>query len=191
MKDLSTHILEALEELYHFTNYANLMSILSSDTLRGSDEVCSDGTDPKFISLTRSKTSLTGYPHGMTDDKVIRIVLDGRKLQSRYKITPYDYFGSRGSSSKTLSMKTSWSDPGQFNLDADTTYRNPNVEAEDRIFLNAGVKGISDISSYIREIQVKGGDFTRDQIRDLNSICNKRGIDMKILSPRRFEIGRG
>ena len=190
MKSLSLHINEALEELYHFTTYNSMISILLSDVLHGSDEICSDGTGPKFISLTRSKISTTGYPHGMTDDKIIRIVFDGKKLQSKYKIRPYDYFGCKGGSSKTLSMKPCWRNPDQFNLDDDTTYRNPNVEAEDRLFLNAGIMGIKDISLYIKEIQVKDGDFNRDQMRELGRMCIDRGVEMKVLPPKKFEFGR-
>lgn len=181
---------ESLEELYHFTNYNNIVNILFTDTLHGSDEVCSDGSDPKFISLTRSRISSIGYPYGMNDDKIIRIVLDGRALQSRYKIRSYDYFGSSRCSSKTLSMKTSWRNPDQFNLDDDTIYRNPNVEAEDRIFLDAGVTGISNISRYIKEIQIKKGDFHGKDTRKLKDLCSKRHIDLEVLEPRDFEYGR-
>lgn len=188
MKDLSLHINEALEELYHFTTYSSMISILLSDVLRGCDEVCSDGTDPKFISPTRSKISATGYPHGMIDDKIIRIVLDRKKLQSKYKISPYDYFGCKGGSSKILSMKPCWCNPDQFNLDNDTIYRNPNVEAEDRLFLNAGIMGVQDISLYIKEIQVKDGDFNREQMRELSRMCIDRGVEMKVLSPKKFEL---
>ena len=87
-------------------------------------------------------------------------------------------------------MKPCWRNPDQFNLDDDTTYRNPNVEAEDRLFLNAGIMGVKDISLYIKEIQVKDGDFNRDQMRELGRMCIDRGVEMKVLSPKKFEFGR-
>lgn len=191
MKPLSTYISEGLDEYYHFTNLENILNILKDDFLAGSREVCDgDYSKPMFISLTRSKNSGTGYPHGMIDGKVVRIVLDGRKLTSRYKISPYDYFGNRkGKGTKTTVMYTSWEYPSQFNLDNDYIRRTPDVEAEDRLFLRPGVDGVKGICSYIKEIQVSDRDFGPMDKMKLLAACKKRRVKLVMMNPNDFELG--
>lgn len=74
--------------LYHFTTTGNLISILKSDTLRGSS-ASQLGKD--VISTTRfydmGDTPLFPLPTGFGE---CRITLNGNKLSNKYKIRPFN-----------------------------------------------------------------------------------------------------
>lgn len=92
--EFDTFINEAKEvgTLYHFTTITNLVQIIKSNSLRGSER---KDLNKNAVSFTREKylpfviqTKLSGG----TPEVVI--VIDGDKLTNRYKTQPYQYGGS-------------------------------------------------------------------------------------------------
>jgi hypothetical protein len=90
---------ESLSDIaYHFTNKMNLVNVLKnnemmfSPALGGSADLDINRGKYNYLSTTRSKNS--GFVRGD-----VKIVLDGRKLNQKYKSIPVDYWaiGPRGS----------------------------------------------------------------------------------------------
>ena len=77
--------------IYHFASLPNLINILKENRLRASNKV------QKYISFTRDKNfykaSDTRTIWGV--DTEVRIVVDGDKLSTKYKIEPYNFFNTR------------------------------------------------------------------------------------------------
>lgn len=72
--------------LYHTTNSTNLKRILSSDTLLATQI---EGDKYKGVSLTRNPRLL------FVEENSVKLILDGNKLNSSYKIKPFSWFGGR------------------------------------------------------------------------------------------------
>jgi len=126
------------DEIYHFTSFRSLNSILKTNQFLTTAAVASP-SDMKFnkgkyffFSTTRSKA--TGYTQGNT-----KLVLNGRKLNQKYKSTAIDYW-------QYSKNRKDYND--------DNTYKMAlaSPESEDRIITNEPF--INNAISYINEIHV-------------------------------------
>lgn len=186
MKDLYTYINEALEELYHFTNDYNLVAITKSDTFEASPD---DGHSPKgfdyYISATRSKNANTGYPTQMWDNEgLVRIVLDGRKINSKMKIKPLDFSPSKG-----RAIKANWKNKEDFDKYKADIMMQSNVEAEDRILLNK--PEIKNFHTYIKEIHICKDNIDKDRYVLIKNWCNAVKVNLiEFENMREFNRGK-
>lgn len=73
--------------LYHYTKLSGLKSILATDTLKATQI---EGDKYLGVSLTRDPR-LSFHEEGGP----VRIILDGNKLNQRYKIKPFSFYGGR------------------------------------------------------------------------------------------------
>jgi hypothetical protein len=181
MKALSNYLLESMQELYHFTNAYNLVAILKDDTWIASN----DYDKELYISTTRMKYGDTGYPTELMDDtNVVRVVFDGNKLNSKYKIKPVDKM--RG---KWMAIKANWAQPEKFDGSWWHTKKQTNVEAEDRVFINATeVKGAH---KYIKAIHVNLSNIDNKYLKDIVMYCKQYNIELKqYKNDKDFNIGR-
>lgn len=179
MKALTDYIFEAMQELYHFTNAYNLVDILKDDTWIASN----DYDKELYISTTRMRNGIFGYPTGLLDDNnVVRVVFDGTKLNSKYKIKPVDKMHG-----KRLAVKANWSNPEDY--DKYFNAHQTNVEAEDRVFINATeVKGAH---KYIKAIHVNLSNIDNKYLKDIIMYCKQYNIELKqYKNDKDFNIGR-
>lgn len=79
--------------LYHYTSFSNGLWIIKSNTLKGSI------SKPSFVSLTRDKSF--HKQHRIMAGTDLRLVLDGDKLSTKYKIKPHD-FGAEDESEERI-----------------------------------------------------------------------------------------
>ena len=106
VKSLKEYIFESLELVYHYMSVKNLCNLLKTNKFYLSDN---DGYNPKgkekynFLSTTRQRNALTGYPTGLIDPNIVRITLDYNKLRSKYKSIQVDW-----GKAKRLSLKSTW-----------------------------------------------------------------------------------
>lgn len=168
MKKLFFYIKESFAELYHFTNIGNLLNIIKNDEFITSAD---DGYTPNkykyYISLTRMKCAFTGYPTGMIDDKIVRIVFNG-KLANKYKIKPVDW-----GKAKTFALKSMWGETA-FNAMKDDLMLQTNVEAEERVCTNDDC--IKNISKYISKIETYKNYLTQQEKREIEKYCLNNNI---------------
>ena len=164
-----------LGTLYHFTSLFGIHDILTSNFLKGSNSETEEFSrdfqflSPEqrqkvkekgsvfwnYISLTRDKNLYKKNPslRGST----VRIVLDGNKISSNYKIKPFSYYGNE--------------------QDGDENYRFSSNESEERI--NLGDKeGINNLDKYI-----EGIDIFLDKIED-NKMYLKQIENIKLQFPQ-------
>lgn len=179
MKALIEYITEAMQELYHFTNAYNLVHILRDDTWVASN----DYDEELYISTTRMRNGDFGYPTGLIDDtNVVRVVFDGAKLNSKYKIKPVDKMKA-----KWRAIKNNWAYPDKY--DAHFDKHQTDVEAEDRVFVNA--EKISGVSKYIKAIHINLENIDNKYLTDIIKYCKKLNIELKqYKNDRDFNIGR-
>jgi hypothetical protein len=147
--------------LYHFTNPYNLISILKENNFHSSINIGStadfktSGGKFYFFSTTRSK--IKRYIN-----RNVKIVLDGRKLGTKYKGLPIDYWGY----SKD---PKDWPDKSSYRTALLSS------EEEDRIVLDKPY--IDNAKSYIKEIHI-----LIDKHTDLNTVeeieKNKENINI-------------
>lgn len=84
---LTQYISEAISSsqyLYHFTTDDKLDSILSSNTLIGSEF---GNPDDNLVGVSTTRNKNLNY-----DNSTVKITLDKNKLKHNYKIIPYDYW---------------------------------------------------------------------------------------------------
>jgi len=184
MKQLYNYILESQQYLYHYTNVGNAVNVCADDVFGCSED---DGYSPKgypyYISTTRQRNALTGYPTGMISNKLVRFVLDGSKL-SRFKITPIDW-----GHAKRTAIKSNWpAGPENFDKNIQSIMLQTNVESEDRILLKQ--EELKDFHKYISELHVDDSTATPNEIHLFKTYCDGYGIELKVMNHKSFMIGR-
>ena len=179
MKQLKDYILESMQELYHFTNAYNLVAIMKDDTWIASN----DYDKELYISTTRMRNANFGYPTELIDDtNVVRVVFDGRKLNSKFKIKPVDKMKG-----KWMAIKANWAKPENYDKHFDA--HQTNVEAEDRVFVNA--EKIFGVSKYIKAIHINLKNIDNKYLTDIIKYCKKHNIELKqYKNDKEFNIGR-
>lgn len=167
MKPLKDYIFEAMEELYHFTNAYNLVDILKDDTWVSSN----DNDEELYISTTRTRNANFGYPTGLLDDdNVVRVVFDGKKLNSKFKIKSVDKMHG-----KRLAVKANWPNPDDY--DKYFNAHQTNVEAEDRVLVNA--ETVPHVSKYIKAIHVNLSNIENKYLTEIAKLCREYKIELK------------
>jgi hypothetical protein len=137
---------EALtDEVYHFTHLSSLYNIFKTNEFittaavaTSSDMVLNKG---KFFFFSTTRSNSTGYVMGHA-----KLVLDGRKLNQRYKGVAVDYWQSSKNRNDYLS-------------DQDYKQALLNSEMEDRIVTNEPT--IPKAMSYIKAIHILIGKYER------------------------------
>jgi hypothetical protein len=164
--------------LYHFTYIRNLVNILKQNEFHASTNIGSpsDLNTSRgkffFFSATRSRGGegkVAGYGRSP-----VKIVLDGKKLNQRYKGFPVDYW-------QYSSKESDWSDK------ADYINALKSKELEDRIVLDKPT--IPNASDYIIEIHVSiesGGKMYKDELDELMSYVKKNNIPIYFYTERRY-----
>jgi hypothetical protein len=154
--ELARGLEEALNEakqvatLYHYTLHNYLLDIIQNNTLLANSTTAKNpsGKSIKAISLTRD-SKFENKPRKIMGLES-RIVLDGDKLSTKYKISPY----------------------------SEPEYRSPEAtESEERvIFLNDSSEGILNLDKYVisYDINVDKGEYVEDVIDLYNLILNKK-----------------
>lgn len=180
MKHLNYYLCESIQELYHFTNAYNLVKILQNDTWITSIE-----GDSMYISTTRMKFGGTGYPTQLIDSSnVVRVVFDGRKLNSKYKIISTDQMKG-----KFWAIKKNWQNKEQFEKNKVEIMKQGNVEAEDRVLVDK--EYIKNIHQYIKAIHICLDNIDDKYIHTIEDYCEKWGVILKIYKYKRdFNLGR-
>lgn len=185
MKNLQDIITESLQELYHFTNASNLMNIIKDDTWIASIDDTING-DELYISTTRSKYAGTGYPTQLIDNNnIIRIVFDGNKLNSKFKIKPIDKMKG-----KKLAMKSHWDKlrPGMWEQNKNYIMQQGNVEAEDRVYVKE--KEIKNIHKYIKSIHIDLSNLDNKYLNPIKDYCELHNIELrKYGNTKKFNLG--
>jgi hypothetical protein len=150
MLKLHDILLEALTDVvYHFTHPKNLYKILEnnefflSTALFDTDDVKVNKGRYSYMSLSRTRNN----PNFLMDAK---IVLDGRKLNQKYKSIPVDYFknGPKG------------------------------FEQEDRIISDE--INIPNFSKYILSIHINASRGDVPNLNEMIQICNDRNIPIYV-----------
>lgn len=172
VKELISPILELAKQrgqLYHFTSFNGLINILKSDTFKGSSaNVDKDDLDFKSFRLDAEKLKDKGiyslYFFSTTRDKLlylkdpkiasyeVRLVLDGDKLSSKYRIEPYYFYHDE------------MIDEPNPKYDQD--------ESEERIILKNS-KEIPNASSYIKKIQILMDNISGDKTKEIDLLISK------------------
>ena len=157
---------ESLTDIvYHFTRFNILYRILKTNQFITTAAVASKSdmtiNHGKYFFLSTTRSKATGYVVGD-----VKLVLDGRKLNQRFKGKAVDYWQYS-------------KDRKNYTSDADYKNALSSNEQEDRIITNEPY--INDAISYIREIHILVGKRDRiykstlDFIRD---VCTKNGIGL-------------
>ena len=168
-----------MQELYHFTNAYNLVAILKDDTWVASN----DYDKELYISTTRMRRGDFGYPTELIDDtNVVRVVFDGRKLNSKFKIKPVDKMKG-----KWMAIKANWVEPESFDKHFDS--HQTNVEAEDRVFVNT--EKIKDVRKYIKAIHINLSNIENKYLKEISKYCREYNIELKrYKNYSEFNLGR-
>lgn len=146
----------ATAEIYHFTGLRNLWGIIEDDAFKTST-VLGSGSDEHhnkgkffFFSTQRSGHGKIGYARTAR----ARIVMDGHKLNQKYKVKPVNYW---------MQSRQPAGIPDQ--TDSIISNMMMGDEMEDRVMLNASE--IPNASTYIRRIDVL---FDPSNERDTTSV---------------------
>ena len=186
MKHLSQIIFEGLEYLYHFTHIRNMINVLEKDRWMCSinDGVCDFKCPDYYISFTRSQNTVSGYPTGLDETDLVKVVFNERKLHSRYKIRPITFHKG----SKKIAIKDEWEKRGKvdmFNSYKDEYMKQTNTEAEERLMTDD--KYIQNISKYIHKLIINADKVSDDNLlRQLQELCLKRKIECQIVPEKVF-----
>lgn len=152
MKSLK-QILEAIDSLYHFTNGRNVVGILKKNEFILSED---DGYNPKsyqyYMSLTRMPYAGTGYPSILISDDVVRLVIDARLLNSKFKIKAIDTTQGR--------------------------YYGGDVEAEERLLSNKPT--IKNFAKYIKRIDINTHTINTKDADDIIQYAERLNIPVEI-----------
>ena len=179
-------IFEALDEYYHFTHTTNLINILKNNVWRCSEDDYHQLKDYQYyISFTRSKNASTGYPTAIEEENQVRIVLDGRKLSSKFIIEPVDYFPGF----KNFIPRSKQRDPKAYELYKDEWKKQTNVEAEERLYTK--LQELKDPTKYIKRIELCSSNTDSTDIEEIKTLCSKLRCDLRIYnSLKEYKIGR-
>lgn len=147
-----------------------------------------DGDNPSgyshYISTTRQRSALTGYPTHMIPDDIVRVTLDERALHSRYKIVPIDFCRA-----KWYAVKDKWQDKDDFNKYHDDIMLQSNVEMEDRVLLNDDE--IKSFHKYVVRIDLNNEAIDPSDADTIIRYCDKYDIPLNIYTnPKDFVTGR-
>jgi len=178
------NIVESLDELYHYTNVDNAIDMVTDDKFLASENDGSGRKDYRwYMSTTRQRNALTGYPTGMINNHIVRFVLDGRTLGAKFKIEPVDW-----GHAKHMAIKNNWPNQDQFDKNYDSIRLQTNVENEDRVYLKSEV--LKDLHKYIKEIHLNDRTTTRSEQHLFKTYCDAYGIVLRIMSDKEFTLGR-
>jgi hypothetical protein len=158
VKELISPILELAKQrgqLYHFTSLQALAKILNSNILQASPDLkvsSDDGpvTDFYYFSTTRDKFLYKKNPKIASFE--VRLVLDGDKLSSKYKIEPYYYYYDE--------------------MIDEPAPKHDQDESEERIVLKNS-KEIPNASNYITKIQILIDNIDKDKIDEIKYLVDK------------------
>lgn len=160
--------------VFHNTSLRNLFDIVKSDRfyLTTNLGTSSDQLSSKFYYLSVSRIKFGGYARSMSENGLVNIVLDGKKLNQRYKGGPVDYWGQELRSAGTSAQKLR------------------NDENEERVLSDDPV--ITSALNYILSIHVSlvgtekepdmdelGSIMMRNdyyQMKSMAQVCHKKGI---------------
>lgn len=186
MRSLYSYIVESLEEVYHYTNYGNLERIMKGNRyIMSVNDGYGDDKFKYYMSTTRQRNALTGYPTGMINPKIIRLTLDYDKLRHVYKIEPMDW-----GKAKSYAIKNSY--PGtdeDFDKYYDYIRMQTNVEMEERVYSNKDI--IPNFNKYIKRIDVMSGWLEKYELEDLKLRCEKYGIELRIYNTeKQFNLAK-
>ena len=177
MKSLQV-VLEGLEQLYHFTHIGNLIRILEKDQWMCSEnDGLVKGAPKYYISFTRSQNASSGYPSGLDEENLVKIVFNERKLHSKFKIKSITF----QKNSKNTAIKGEWEKHGRvdaFNTYKDEYMKQTNVEAEDRLFSNK--QYIRNISKYIDKVIINGENCDEKKKDELIGWLEKRKVPHEV-----------
>ncbi len=177
------NIVESIQELYHFTTVNCLMSIIDEDKFICSvDDYHNDGY-PYYMSLTRKRSALDGYPQAMLSSNLVRIIIDADALKSRYKIKSMDY-----GPAKWHAIKSNWKDKKAFDDNRDEIMKQSGVESEDRAYIKDEV--IQDFHKYIKGIHLDASKINKYQYEEIKRYCEKYNINLTTSTHSRFMLGR-
>jgi hypothetical protein len=184
MKPLYTYISESLDSVYHYMSIKQLVSLINDDTfIAAEDDGYSLKRYPHYLSTTRQRNALTGYPTGLLDDKLVRLTLDYDKLRSKYKSGPVDWGKAKGQA-----LKLHW-DEETYELMKQDLMLQTNVENEERFYLNSDI--ISDFSRYIKVISTCERWLTPAYKKAIEDYCAEYNIELRLYdTPRQFLLGR-
>lgn len=175
MTSLNEYINESIQELYHFTDGKSLVEILKYDKFKTSQN---DGHNPgnytHFISTTRTQYSKIGYPSGMLNDDIVKIVLYKSKLKSNFKITPIDW-----GKAKLLYIKSKWSGGKEdYDKNKKELIKQTNVESEDRLLTNK--EYIGDFHKYIKKIILNTQTIQPKDADDIIRYCDRYNVEVVV-----------
>ena len=163
-----------------------MINILEKDrwTCSMNDGVCDFECPDYYISFTRSQNAATGYPTGLNEDDLVKVVFNERKLHTRYKIRSITFHKG----SKKIAIKGEWEKRGNvdtFNTYKDEYMKQTNTEAEDRLMTDD--KYIQNISKYIHKLIINADKVSDDNLlRQLQELCLKRKIECQIVPEKEF-----
>ena len=184
MKSLKEYIFESLELVYHYMSVKNLCNLLKTNKFYLSDN---DGYNPKgmekysFLSTTRQRNALTGYPTGLIDPNIVRITLDYNKLHSKYKSSPVDW-----GKAKRLALKSTWGEEN-FEKNKASLMLQTNVENEERFFSKSEI--LNDFFNYVKQVDLCEEYCTKEQIAYIQK--NLSDLPIKIYkTEKEFKLGR-
>jgi len=146
--------------VYHYTTMNSAIQILTGNKLiasdsQGKDKILNKGF-PYYISTTRIK-------HSHIFKSNVKIVINGEKLNHKYKSCPIDYYGG----AKPRLYKNIHDEICIMKAD----------EAEDRILLK--IPYIDNFSQYIIKIEILADDSTKRVFR-LIDVCQENGIPLLV-----------
>ena len=173
MKSLYNTIQESLSELYHYTNGRNLVKILKYDIYKLSENDGYTKSYKYFMSTTRSKFSGIGYAQQLINRDVVRIVLDGDKLASKYKIIPIDVLKG-----KSWAIRANHVDPKAFDDNYNELMKQASVESEERLLSNNSE--IRDFHKYIKYIYLDTNTINAKDADDIIRFADRLGVEVKI-----------
>jgi hypothetical protein len=145
--------------LYHYTSVDGLKGILSSNSIKASEEIYM-GQNLYYISFTRNKNfHKKGSKFGVKTE--YRITLDGDKLSNKYKITPHAY---KPGYDYTENWEYDWLEDEPENVVRDFFAATGEYdEQEERISFKGPEGGIDNIKNYILSV---------DKVEDLQEALN-------------------
>jgi hypothetical protein len=183
-KTFNEFINESVSDIcYHITNTENTLKILKQNIFKTTPKFThradvNSSNRSYYFSTTRSKDINSGYALAKFDEQgyIVRLTLDGTKLNQRFKSKSVDYWNEKSKHKITRSKGVSY-------------------EAEDRIITNSN--HIKDALKYIKKIEFilsnalyhyLGSDVY--DIVDIYHICEEKNIECKIYTSRK-EYNKG
>lgn len=156
-----------MEKLYHFTTLHNLWNIISANTFRCSNAYQDDVKPvfvkspkydvkkyPYYVSLTRMKDNLSGYP-SWNEELKVRIVFNGSLLQTikNSRIIPFNDFPLAKQNMNTIGNVSS----EKFGKEARD--RSSAIECEERFLSTRPI--IPNVMNYVTRIDVGFKSFNQ------------------------------